>query len=95
MEAIAIWLLVLGYAFGACLMLAFWSRIPPPQFFQDLLFALWWPALLVIMLLSGFVDSLVRALRDKDGTVGGLIKDGKWYRYQQERKAVKEEVRSP
>ena len=37
MEAIAIWLLVLGYAFGACLMLAFWSRIPPPQFFQDLL----------------------------------------------------------
>ncbi len=88
-------LLVLGYALGACLMLAFWSRIPPPQLFQELLFAVAWPVLLLVMVPVAFINSLVRGLTDKDGTVGGLIKDVKWHRYQQERKAVKEQVRSP
>ena len=78
MEEVWILLLVLGYALGACLMLAFWSRIPPPTFFQDLLFGVGWPAFVLVMVPAAFIDSLARALRDKDGTVGGLRKDGEW-----------------
>ena len=78
MEEIWIPLLVLGYALGACLMLAFWSRIPPSLFFEEVVFAVLWPVFLLIMVPSAFIDSLVRALRDRDGTVGGLWKDGEW-----------------
>ena len=78
MEGIWISLIVLGYALGACLMLAFWSRIPPPRFFEDLVFAVWWPFMLLIMVPHAFIDSVVRALRDRDGTVGGLWKDADW-----------------
>ena len=38
--------LVLGYSLGLCLMFAFWAKLPPYQFWNDLATALIWPVIL-------------------------------------------------
>ena len=74
---------LMGYASGACLMMALWSRIPPRRFMDEVSISVAWPAFFALFLMAAFVNSIVRALQDKNGEFAGLRKDSDWVREQE------------
>ena len=78
--------LVLGYGIGACLMMAFWSRIPPQSFFTEFVLGVTWPLFLLVMIPAAFISATIRALSDHDGQFAGIYKDSGWMRERMNKK---------
>ena len=72
--------LVFGYAIGACLMMALWSRIPPRRVLVEFSVSIIWPLYLIVMILAALASATIRAISDQDGQFAGIYKDSEWYR---------------